>query len=353
MSQNNQTTLDGVESNTLSWEESFQSSWEDSFQSVALTDVPVVSEGTGEDRAYLELLALFNEYYPDLSLNEQLVEIPIDKNGVRHYFGRHSFDNSYKEELNLKNFPIKDAIKIPACGYCVADPSSTELASRIIDSEISKILQCALSLREMKPLDHDIDKIIDGVVDLKAHINLCIEFQAYESSVEESVNDILNGTVGGDYNEKIHQECDRIIEEVSKLADLTIRCDKLKKRSKDDLLKKYQSKNLSENNVKIVLAPLFSSLIEQTELEEKDVAILANLVYSNKRNSWSAELVELPHWIGELIEKDQGRAALSRLYKQDELDPNILEAALVFWKPDRYEPSSMPFDTAIEVAKRV
>ena len=341
----NNTTPIGVESKPLGWE--------DYFQSIAVTDVPVILEGTGEDKAYLDLSMLYQEFYKESKLDDLLVEIPLDKNGVRHYFGRHNFDKTYKDELTLKVLSIKEAIRVPACGYCVADPSSTELASRVVDKDISRTLECILALREIKPLDHDIDKIVDGVKDLKAHINLCVEFQAYESSVEESITDILNGTVGGDYNEIINLECERVVKDVERLADLTIRSDKLKSRSKSDIVKKYLSRNISEKKVKIVLAPLFATLIDNNEIEDNDLAILANLVYSKKRNSWAAELVELPHWIGELIAKDQGRAALSKLYQEHELDPKILETAQILWKPDRYEPSNLPFDTAIEIAKRV
>lgn len=327
--------------------------WGEGFTSYSVSDVPVVKEGTGRDAAYIALSQALVEYDSSLLLDNLEVEIPVDENGVRHYFGRHDFAKSYQDELTLKVFSVADAIKVPACGYCVSEPSAVELANRLIDKAIGLSLECALSLKELKPLEHDTAQIVNNINNVKEHANLCLEFQSFESSVEESITDTLQGTTGPNYSEYVAKQCDRVVSDVTELANQTIRSMTLKKRSKEELLLRYKSTLASEEIVRIVLTPLYSSLINSAQGEKEELVILANLAFSANRNTWRSEVVELPLWLAKLLQAHAAEAVGSLIYFSDELDIETLSIAQVLWGSESYEPSTFTFDSAVDAAKRV
>ena len=327
--------------------------WVEGFTSYSVSDVPVVSEGTGEDSAYLALKQALSEYDALLVLDTLEVEIPLDENGVRHYFGRHDFTKSYQDELTLKVFSVADAIKLPACGYCVSEPSATELANRLVDKVVGLSLEAALAIKELKPLDHNFAEIIANITNVMEHAKLCLEFQSFESSVEESITDIIQGTTGPDYDAYIQSQCDRVVNDTNELANQTLRSSKLLNQSRDELITRYAISVPSDELVRVVLAPLYSTLINSAQGEKEELVILANLAFATKRNTWRSELVELPLWLVKLLQSYAEESLESLIYFKDELDSETLSIAEVLWGKESYQPSTFSFDSAVDAAKRV
>ena len=327
--------------------------WVEGFTSYSVSDVPVVSEGTGEDSAYLALKQALAEYDALLVLDNLEVEIPIDANGVRHYFGRHDFSNSYQDELTLKIISVASAIKIPACGYCVSEPSAVELANRLVNKEIGLSLEAALAIKELKPLDHNFAEIIANITNVTEHAKLCLEFQSYESSVEEAITDIIQGTTGPDYDLYVQSQCDRVLADINELANQTLRSVILLDKSKEELFTRYPDREASDEVVKIVLAPLYSTLINSAQGEKEELVILANLAFAFKRNTWRSELVELPLWLAKLLQRYASESIQSLIYFSNELDTETLSIAKVLWGSESYEPNTFSFDSAVDAAKRV
>jgi hypothetical protein len=327
--------------------------WVEGFTSYSVSDVPVVQEGTGRDTAYLALKQALSEYDELLVLDTLEVEIPLDENGVRHYFGRHDFTKSYQDELTLKVMSVANAITLPACGYCVSEPSAVELANRLVNKAVGLSLEAALSIKELKPLDHNFAEIIANITNVMEHAKLCLEFQSFESSVEESITDIIQGTTGPDYDAYVQSQCNRVVNDTNELANQTLRSSKLLYQSRDELISRYAISIVSDELVRIVLAPLYSTLINSAQGEKEELVILANLAFTTKRNSWRSELVELPLWLAKLLQTFASESVQSLIYFKDDLDPETLSIAEVLWGSESYNPSTFSFDSAVDAAKRV
>jgi len=242
----------------------------------------------------------------------------------------------------------------PCLITCAKLFEGNEICFSIVDPELRDAAAELETWDNIRPLqDNDPAVIIEDIDSVEKLVMLGYEFERYDAFFYESMSESCTYEHPHRYDSTLNEAHRRVVNEMEALKAGTISSSKAL-----DLLAAAAARDhgivRDEAVVRVVLAtdlPLrqFGSTADQNLV---DLSRTARLVYQEPNDTYSAALVELPLWVGQLIATCTPTSIGSSFYPKDTTDPVVFDTAKTLWSEAR-DGVLANFDHAFEAATRL
>lgn len=244
--------------------------------------------------------------------------------------------------------------QIPCVFTCAKQFEAIDICFSIVDSELRDAAAELETWSNLRPLqDNNPDVIIEDVDSVEKLVMLGHEFERYDVFFYETMSESCTYEHPHRYDATLNDAHRRVVDEMDALKAGTLGSAKALDLLAAAALRDHGISR-DETLVRVVLEtdlPLrqFGTTVDQKLM---DLARTARLIYQSPDNTYSAALVELPAWVGQLIAACTPTSIGSSFYPKDTTDPVVFDTAKTLWS-EASDGILGTFDHAFEAATRL
>lgn len=214
------------------------------------------------------------------------------------------------KELNYLNvLDLRDHLQLENINY---------LLDSLLDVELAAALGELKALKNMQPLDNDIDKINSSLLEISNLIDLSYEYIDFENDTYQALSECHGYQSQGKYMDTLNKEAVRVVDDVEQIRKLTLGSTQaislLQKLAEDTL-----SVDLDHSEVLVLAGRLEMQQRDDSSPEHRYLTPIW-LAFNNTNGLYQSELSIMPTWAVELLSKISPSAIQSEKYPKDIMD---------------------------------
>ncbi|MFM7088477.1 MAG: hypothetical protein ACKOW9_03020 [Candidatus Paceibacterota bacterium] len=297
-----------------------------------------------------EVNALLAFLEPEFTEEDIKVNISNCHMGTDH---SHLYPNSYSPSPDLLNIKevtlgtlrftnqldLKDHLPIT---------NINQILDSMVDQELSLAIGELKSLKNIQPLDNDIEKINNGLTDISKLESLAYEYVDFENDTFNALSECHSYHSTNKYASVHNEEATRVVADLKKIRELTLGSPE----AKALLIKEAErilNQPLSETEHFVVAG---SIEMRNRDQEPKDSHILQPLwlAFNDTDGLYQYQQVILPQWVALTLGKIQPTLLASSLYPKDITESKEFQIAKVLYSDGGLYNN---FDEALRAARSI